>query len=347
MSKSTSSYPVVTLLQYIGAILVVLLHCKRVFAHDGLHFIQKSLFSRMVVPYFMTTSAYFIRQRWQTKGFHLWDYCRRHLPRYLAWSCFYSPFALYYYCQSGFEVKWLPLALAVGLLYTGLSYHLWYVPAFLTALMLVSWLWQKRGGVCTIVLALCLYLLGAVETYSAYLSQTGLGQVFRLYQTYFLTTRNGLFYAPIFVALGFWLYDRRQCIRLTSRFYLGWLFTVILVMLEGWLIYRHQGVDKNFVLSLVPWTGYLLAWSLKTTWLQGKVLTHLRSWSSWYYFSHVFLVEACFLLLPRLSLTGYILNRWVFVLSLGVTHGLGLVWFRWGQPCVKSFKVRKEMKGDW
>lgn len=53
-----------TLVQFIGAILVITLHCRRLFEADQLHFIQKSIFSRMVVPYFMVTASFFLRRNY-------------------------------------------------------------------------------------------------------------------------------------------------------------------------------------------------------------------------------------------------------------------------------------------
>ncbi|MFH6635872.1 hypothetical protein QE557_04190 [Streptococcus suis] len=53
-----------SLIQFIGAILVIALHCRRLFEADPLHFIQKSIFSRMVVPYFMVTASFFLRRNY-------------------------------------------------------------------------------------------------------------------------------------------------------------------------------------------------------------------------------------------------------------------------------------------
>ena len=59
------NYALLSLFQYIAAILVILVHCQRLFEHEALHFIQKSMFGRMAVPFFLISSAYFFRLRWK------------------------------------------------------------------------------------------------------------------------------------------------------------------------------------------------------------------------------------------------------------------------------------------
>ena len=53
------NYALLSLFQYIASILVILVHCQRLFEHEALHFIQKSMFGRMAVPFFLISSAYF------------------------------------------------------------------------------------------------------------------------------------------------------------------------------------------------------------------------------------------------------------------------------------------------
>ena len=44
------NYALLSLFQYIASVLVMLVHCQRLFEHEALHFIQKSMFGRMAVP---------------------------------------------------------------------------------------------------------------------------------------------------------------------------------------------------------------------------------------------------------------------------------------------------------
>ena len=53
------NYALLSLFQYIASVLVILVHCQRLFEHEALHFIQKSMFGRMAVPFFLISSAAF------------------------------------------------------------------------------------------------------------------------------------------------------------------------------------------------------------------------------------------------------------------------------------------------
>ncbi|HFU4463026.1 TPA: acyltransferase family protein [Streptococcus suis] len=123
-----------SLFQFIGAILVIALHCRRLFEADQLHFIQKSIFSRMVVPYFMVTASFFLRRNYPSLSK---QYLIRYSKQYLTWSILYLPFYLIYLTLQEIPLSYYPLALLVGLTYTGTSYQLWYMPAFLLGLVLV------------------------------------------------------------------------------------------------------------------------------------------------------------------------------------------------------------------
>lgn len=80
-------------IQFIGAILVIALHCRRLFEADQFHFIQKSIFSRMVVPYFMVTASFFLRRNYPSLSK---QYPIRYSKQYLTWSILYLPFYLIY-----------------------------------------------------------------------------------------------------------------------------------------------------------------------------------------------------------------------------------------------------------
>ena len=330
MTEETPNKNMISLLQYIGAILVILLHCRRVFDQDSWHFIQKSIFSRMVVPYFMVIASFFLAKRWQTDGEGIGTYVSKQVPAYLKWSVLYLPYAILVYLGLGISLWYLPLALVVGLAYTGLSYQLWYIPAFLQALLLVTVLRRRLGFLVSGMISLFLYLIGSLETYTAFLEDSLLGRFFWLYQSMFFTTRNGLFYAPIFVWLGFFLWYSRSRWRLSERFYLVWLLTALCFAGEAYLIFHHQGQDKNFFLSLLPWTACLVVWSIQTPWFKNKSWTFLRDWSRLYYFSHVAYVEIGFWLLLPLGLAPYVTNRLVFIGSLFATHLTAVLVSRYG-----------------
>ncbi|MGO0106632.1 acyltransferase family protein [Streptococcus suis] len=289
-----------SLIQFIGAILVIALHCRRLFEAEQLHFIQKSIFSRMVVPYFMVTASFFLRRNYPSLSK---QYLIRYSKQYLTWSALYLPFYLIYLTLQEIPFPYYPLALLVGLTYTGTSYQLWYMPAFLLGLVLVHFSLEKWGWRITACLACLLYLLGSVETYSSYLAESIFLTAFDSYKTFFFTSRNGLFYAPIFVLTGFYLADKLNHPIFQYRQKNKLLVCSALLAFEATVIYLKQGYDKNFLFSLIPFTAYLVAWTLTTDLFRKKKFQFLKEYASYYYFIHVIPVEISFFFLETSSLT--------------------------------------------
>ncbi|MFX3949938.1 hypothetical protein ACJBW9_10795, partial [Streptococcus suis] len=92
--------------------------------------------------------------------------------QYLTWSALYLPLYLIYLTLQEIPLPYYPLALLVGLTYTGTSYQLWYMPAFFLGLVLVHLSLEKWGWRITACLACLLYRLGSIETYSSYLAES-------------------------------------------------------------------------------------------------------------------------------------------------------------------------------
>ena len=94
------NYAMLSLFQYMASILVILVHCQRLFENEVLHFTQKSMFGRMAVPFFLISSAFMLKSSLAKKQ-EMKLYIKRILKQYLLWSGIYVPYALAYFgpCQ--------------------------------------------------------------------------------------------------------------------------------------------------------------------------------------------------------------------------------------------------------
>lgn len=81
------NYSMLCLLQYSFAILVILLHGRRIFAPEPLHFIQKRLFSRMVVPFFIASSRFLLTERLTHQTTNLKTYLKKQVTPTLTSLC--------------------------------------------------------------------------------------------------------------------------------------------------------------------------------------------------------------------------------------------------------------------
>lgn len=89
-----------------------------------------------------------------------------------------------------------------------------------------------------------------------------------------------------------------------------------LLAFEATVIYLNQGYDKNFLFSLIPFTAYLVAWTLTTDLFREKKFQFLKEYASYYYFIHVIPVEISFFFLETSSLTKIQQGWLVFLITI-------------------------------
>lgn len=178
-----------------AAFLVVAIHTGPLASYsEGADFWLCRVLARLAVPLFFMLTGHFLAARgWRGTG-ALW---RRIALLYGAAVLLYLPLNLY---AGGFS----PLEALQKLFITGTFYHLWYLPALLLGLPLARLLAQKG---LRLALPLCglLYLAGlAGDSWHGVVCMVpglkapleGLLGVLGGY------TRNGLFFAPVFLLLG-------------------------------------------------------------------------------------------------------------------------------------------------
>ena len=141
--------------------------------------------------------------------------------------------------------------------------------------------------------------MGSIETYYAYFSNSWLTQSFDAYAKVFFTTRNGLFYTPIFVYLGYLLYDYRHFSLFRDNVGKKLFLSGLLLLLDGWIVFVHQGIDKNFFLALPLFALFLVNWVLRTRIGQKWRFYHLKELIVLYFFLHPIFIESSFYLLQK------------------------------------------------
>lgn len=312
-------YGLLEIFQFIAALLVILIHCGRLSSNPYSHFILKSLLCRIAVPFYFVCSGYFYRQKTEEQVNYSKKYGRRQIRQYLKWSLLYLPFGFYFLIQKGVTFPLIPVGLAAALVYTGVWYHLWYIPALLTGLFLVRKVKERMGYLAAFVLFGLLFLIGSAETYSTFIQSTVAGNLYAMYRSFFFTTRNGLFFSPIFILCGFFLSDYKNHALFVSHSGKGLVFSVLLLLFEGWLFYPKQGDDKNFLFALIPVALFLMAYSLqKQIERRGRAIVSLRSINKSLYFLHPLFLELI-LYLTSHTRTGRAEGFSLFFATLGST----------------------------
>lgn len=319
----------ISFFQYLFAIAVILVHSGRLTSYEPLHFGLKSMLGRLAVPFFIVCASFFLKQSLGNSQ-KMKAYLVKIVKTYLFWSFVYLPYAWLFFSSLRLPIYLFPAGVFVALIYLGMCYQLWYIPAFLLGLFLVNQLVKRLGMVWTGFLALLLYCWGLIETYSAYLDTTSLLKGYQLYSNLFFTARNGLFYTPIFIYMGYYLYDHfhAQAFRIHRWQKLALAFG--LLCLEGIIIFQHEGIDKNFFFLLPFVTVYLVNACLRSSFLKSYDLQYLKQMSIALYFSHPIFIEWARYGFSSLPLTYPDRGKLIFVTGLFGSHlfGLAMLWVR-------------------
>lgn len=310
----------IDLVKYAAAILVICFHCQSVFQNPVVNHLFKNVLCRIAVPYFLVSTSYFVRRGQHRSPGYIKQYIKSLVKSYLFWSLIYLPVG-FMWVQQNYPLSptLYPVALIFGLFYTGTYYHLWYIPAAIFGIICVQWLLKKSGYIILFGFATLMYGFGSLETYYAYIENEQLKAFFDQYLSLFITTRNGLFFAFIFVGLGFFLWDYREKIACSQK-YLGLLvaFTGILLVSEGIIVYSNLGIDKNFMWMLVPFTSCLFCWSLFVKVEEKIDVKRLRDLGKYYFFIH----PLCILWTADLvNSYDFFANSWLqLIVTLIATH---------------------------
>lgn len=278
----------IDVIKYAAAVLVICFHCERVFQEPELNFLFKNVLCRIAVPFFLISTSYFVRRGQTSSKGYTKRYVRSLIKSYLFWSLIYLPIGFIWIQQSySLSPSLYPVALIVGLFYTGTYYHLWYIPAAIFAIIIVQWLVKRVGYPFLLGLAGLLYSFGSLETYYGYIGNGQLKAFFDRYLQLFITTRNGLFFSLIFVTIGFFIWDYKEKLVKYEKFS-GRLLLIAacLLLTEGVIVYQNVGIDKNFLFSLIPFTGLLFWKSLSIEVSKQLNVRRLRELGKFYFFIH-------------------------------------------------------------
>ena len=314
----------ISFFQYLFAIAVILVHSGRLTSYEPLHFGLKSMLGRLAVPFFIVCASFFLKQSLGNSQ-KMKAYLVKIVKTYLFWSFVYLPYAWLFFSSLRLPVYLFPAGVLIALIYLGMCYQLWYIPAFLLDLFLVNQLVKHLGMVWTGLITLLLYCWGLIETYSAYLDTTSLLKGYQLYSNLFFTARNGLFYTPIFIFMGYYLYDHfhAQTFRVHRWEKLSLAFG--LFCMEGIIIFQHEGIDKNFYLLLPFVTVYLVNACLRSSFLKSYDLQYLKQMSMALYFSHPIFIEWARYGFSNVPLSYPDRGKLIFVTALLGSHLFGLV----------------------
>ena len=272
----------------ISAFLVIAIHTSPLLSfNDTADFILTRIIARVAVPFFFMATGYFLFSYMEKGNWRkIASFCGKTGIIYGVSIVLYLPLNLYngYFAQPGLWGR-----IAGDILFNGTLYHLWYLPAALTGVFLVTILVHKAGIRNAFIVSAALYVLGlAGDSYYGISQQIPLLKRFCdiIFQI-FDYTRNGLFFAPVFLTMGGLISkgNKRITARKTAT---GLIISVILLLSEG-LLLHHYGFQQHdsMYIMLLPCMYFLFRTLLQ---MDGRSSKSLRTVSMLVYILHPWVI---------------------------------------------------------
>ena len=203
---------------------------------------------------------------------------------YLAATAVYLPYGSYF-------------ATIKQILFDGTFYHLWYFPAAAMGAVIV-FLLKKLPTVPAVVIASLLYTFGLCGDSYRVLAKSlePFSQTLDVLSNVFSFTRNGLFFAPLFLLLGNILGQKIRCTpdeKHSPKSLLAEIFCFVISLgmlaAERFLLKEITfSPNDNMFIALVPCTIFLL---LILSEISLKPRPVLRQISTWIYIIHPIIID--------------------------------------------------------
>lgn len=307
-------YAVIDIARYISALLVVCIHTfpfyeiSSTFNSYWIHTI-----CRLAVPFFFTTSGFFFFRSYgedeEENDARLKKSLKRLFKIYLIWTVIYLPYTIYDHVHTHSSIYSL-FSYIRDFFLNGSYYHLWFLPALILADVIVYWLYKHKGLRFTLKVTFGLYILGyLINVYTPiWESLPVVSILFGFFTKVFTTSRNGLFFGPMFIAIGLLLATKRGVSKKASL--IGFVLSFICLVCEV-MIYDHFGILRDLTsmyICLVPCIYFLVSWLLKICIPYKPMYRILRNDSLLIYTSHILFAKIFLNAFPHAHLVVYFLT---------------------------------------
>lgn len=304
MNKDTRGiidYYAVDLAKFICAVMVVALHVAP-FGSNGsricvfFNFVIQQWFARIAVPFFFTASGFFLYRKSKDDVFSIEatkKYVLKLLKLYIIWTLIYFPFRIenIVYNRSGVAAG--VLVYIRDIIFDGSYIHLWYFPATIFAVILISFLMSKKVGIKTIlIVAVFFYALGlSAQSWFGIIAPLrtltpSLWTLLELIKKVIVTTRDGLFEGFLFVGIGGMI--AYKGFRVTRKKALtAFVLSYMLMLFEAvFVTYFSMSRAHDMYIFLVPLTYFAFGLAVNIHLPDKEIYNTLRILSSLIFYIH-------------------------------------------------------------
>lgn len=259
--KHRRNYGAIDNFRMIAAFLIVAIHTAPLTSFSSTaDFLVTYCIGRIAVPFFLMVTGFFVLAPYQKYREHSSDKAENaalKLRKFLQKTAvLYGAAIVLYLPVKVYAGQW---KINVGtwlkeILFDGTFYHLWYLPAVLIGCLLLAGMMRLCSPLAISGITAVLYVIGtAGDSYYQLISQVSILKT--VYEGIFFVssyTRNGIFFAPVFLWMGVLLANGGVKIS-TSQALTGFAASLAGMLAEGFLSYSLEWQKHNSMyLFLLP-----------------------------------------------------------------------------------------------
>ncbi len=231
----------------LAAISVVYIHVPMLLTYSNEVNYWAMLLTRWAVPFFFVASAFFLfeklnQQAPQQRKQTVLKYCKNIGKIWAVWTAVYLIYDILnvifvrkILLNSVGMLLWYLKTSARAIVFDGISGHLWYLPATVAATLIVCFLRKKLRSKGVAVIVSLLFFIGLCGNTYKFLIPAPLTGIYTKLISVIVSTRNGLFWAPLPVLIGSLLSDNKEKLQKLSQKTVGICFLILfaLMLCEG------------------------------------------------------------------------------------------------------------------
>lgn len=319
--NSRKQYGALDLAKFIAAILIIVLHTNPFSSYSSiLNYGFRSIITIMAVPFFFLTSGFLFCTKLNSldekdKSDYFKKYFKRLGLMYLLWSAVYFIFVAIDWVKNGVVLMDV-LQYIKRFFFEGSYSTIWFLPALMTAVTVVSLLRKKLSYEKIFILAIPFYIIACFGS-SYYGISEKLPIVSTFYNAYFSffdTIKNGILFGWVYVALGGVFSEKEVEQKPLKNLIFTGIFVVLMAgetLIQSYFGWSKNGVDTK--LMLLPVTIFLFMLVMSLNIKSGTIFIWMRKLSLL-----MFLSQRIFLTLFDwfLAETIFVKNSMIYFISI-------------------------------
>lgn len=304
----------VDVVRFICTLFVVAIHVYPfTFLGESTDYLVTRVLFRIAVPFFLMVTGYYLLPKALEDKKKLTSYTKKITLLYLESILLYLPIMYY----NGYFKEVNMISMLQDIFIDGTFYHLWYFPALLLGIWITYFLlkkWQIKQVGFLVFLLYCVGVFG--DAYYGIIQNISIFKYFYgIIFTVSSYTRNGLFYVPIFLLIGY-LVKKKQNKSGFGKTLLLMVISTFLLLFEGSILYVNEiPRHSSMYFSLLPLSFFAFSLVMENTRGSNQFL---RILSSWVYILHPLFITLVHFMAKRISFLNHSLVNYIAVLVLTI-----------------------------